>query len=148
MIPVLAAAAISAVLAAGGAWQYQANKYERVLSEQRTEYATAQVRALEMANADTIRLQAQAQTAAAAAAARLRGIAADRERLRVTADGLSNAATDAASRACSDTTAARSEPAAALADVFGQCVGELKEVAEHADRWASEAVMLLDAWPR
>lgn len=148
MIKYLATAAVTAAMAAGGAWQYQANHYERLLAEQRTEYATAQVRALEIAHADTIRMQAQAQTAAAAAATRLRGIAADRDRLRAAADGLSIAATDAASRACSDTTAARSEPAAALADVFGQCVGALKEVAEHADRWASEAVMLRDAWPK
>ena len=108
MIPVLAAAAISAVLAAGGAWQYQANKYERLLAEQRTEYATAQVRAVEIAHADTIRLQAQASKAAADAATRQRSLAADRDRVRAAADGLSIAATDAAIRACSDTTAARS----------------------------------------
>lgn len=148
MIAQLAAIAVTAALSAGGAWQYQANKYERLLAEQRTEYATAQARALERAHADTIRMQAQAQKAAAAAAARLRSLDADRSRLRVVSDGLRSAATDAAIRACSDTTTARSEPAVALADVFGQCVGELKEVAEHADRWASEAVMLRDAWPR
>ena len=82
------ALAVTAAIAAGGAWQYQANKYERLLAEQRTEYATAQVRALEIAHAETIRMQAQASKAAAAAAARLRSLDADRGRLRAAADGL------------------------------------------------------------
>ena len=40
--PRLVVLAVTAALAAGGAWRYQANKYERLLAEQRTEHATAQ----------------------------------------------------------------------------------------------------------
>ena len=36
------ALASAAALSAGGAWQYQANKYERLLADQRTESAAAQ----------------------------------------------------------------------------------------------------------
>lgn len=36
------ALAVTATVAAGGAWQYQSARYERLLAEQRTEYAAAQ----------------------------------------------------------------------------------------------------------
>lgn len=65
--PILIAAAVSAAIAAGGAWTWQSNKYERKLAELQTQHAQAETlrsetarlaeaghRARERAQADTL----------------------------------------------------------------------------------------------
>lgn len=148
MIAQLAAIAVTAALSAGGAWQYQANKYERLLVEQRTEYATAQVRALEVAHADTIRLQEATSKALAAAATRLQRLSADRDRLRATADGLRDDLATATSRLPTATCDAAREYAAASTDVFGRCAAALERLASQADGHAIDTRTLSEAWPK
>lgn len=147
MIPqVLIATAIAGV-AAAGAWTYQGNRYERLLAEQRTEYATAQVRALEIAHADTIRLRDQAQAAAAAAATRIQRLSADRDRLRAAADGLRNDRATAALRLPGATCQAARDYATAANNVFGECAIAIERLAGQADGHASDARTLSDSWP-
>lgn len=148
MIPQIAALAVTAALAAGGAWQYQSARYERLLAEQRTEYATAQVRALEVAHADTQRLQAQAQAAAAAAATRIHRLSADRDRLRAAADGLRGDLATAALRLPDATPDAVIEYAAALDSVFLDCTARYEQLATKADGHASDVQTMIESWPK
>lgn len=148
MIPQIAALAVTAALAAGGVWQYQANKYERMLAEQRTEYATAQVRALEIAHADTIRLRDQAQAAAAAATTRLQRLSADRDRLRAAADGLRGDLATAALRLPDATPDAVIEYATALDSVFLDCTARYEQLATKADGHASDVQTMIESWPK
>ena len=82
--PILIAAAVSAAIAAGGAWTWQSNKYERQLSELRTQHAQA-----EQVRSETARLaeaghrareRTQAQTLQAITTK------ADHEKTRLAAD--------------------------------------------------------------
>lgn len=142
------ALAVSAAIGAGGAWVWQSNKYERLLSEQRTEYATAQARALERAHADTQRLQDQASKAAAAATARAKRLADDRDALRAAADGLRDDIATARLRLPSATCDAAVEYATAATDVFQQCATALERLAEKTDGHANDAKTLMESWPK
>lgn len=149
MIPyIIATAAVSAAIGAAGAWQYTSAIYQRQISDLKTEYATAQVRAVEIAHADTIRLQAQASKAAADAATRQRSLAADRDRLRAAADGLrDDLATSSVQLPHASCPAVRDYGIAA-SDVIGECSARLVEVAEKADRAIGDVILLRDAWPK
>ena len=136
----------SAAIAAAGAWVWQANSYEAKLAAVQIEYAQAQARAVEHAHAETLRYQQQADTAAKNAAKRVRAAAADAAVLRDSIDRLSDAA-DTALRESSDSIAACTAHGAAVTELFGQCASRYGEVAEHADRAVSEALMLREAWP-
>lgn len=137
---------IVAVAAAAGAWVWQANSYEAKLAAVQTEYAQAQVRAVEIAHADTIRLQAQADRAQANSAVRVRAAAADAAVLRDSIDRLRDAA-DTALRESSDSIAACTAHGATITELFGQCASRYGEVAGEADKWINESLTLREAWP-
>lgn len=155
MIARIAILAVTAALAAGGAWQYQANKYERLLSDQRTEYATAQFRALEVAHAETVRLRDKAQAAAVAASDRIKSLAADRDSLRAVADGLRDDLNTAANRLPSATPDAVLEYATAVNEVYGLCAIRLEQLAVKAQGHADDVQTLIETgvgfnvdWPQ
>lgn len=137
---------IVAVAAAAGAWVWQANSYDAKLAAVQTEYAQAQVRAVEKANAETIRLQARKDEADKKAAQRVRAANADAAVLRGALDRLSDAA-DTALRESGDSIAACTAHGATITELFGQCASRYGEVAQHADGWRSEALTLREAWP-
>lgn len=143
----LAALAVTAAVAAGGAWQYASAIYQRQISDLKTEYLKRDFKALEIAHADTIRMQSQAQAAAAAAATRLQRLSADRDRLRGTVDGLRDDLATATSRLPTATCDAAREYAAASTDVFGQCAAALERLAGQADGHAIDVQTLTEAWP-
>lgn len=138
---------IVAVAAAAGAWVWQANSYEAKLAAVQTEYAQAQVRAVEIAHADTIRLQAQADRAQANSAVRVRAAAADAAVLRDSLDRLRDAA-DTALRESSDSIAACTAHGATVTELFGQCASRYGDVAKEADKCVNESLTLREAWPR
>ena len=141
------ALAVCAAICAAGAWQYTSAIYQRQISDLKTEYAQAQVRALEIAHADTIRMQSQAQAAAAAAATRLQRLSADRDRLRAAADGLrDDLATSSVQLPHASCPAVR-DYATASTDVFQQCAIALERLAGQADGHASDSLTLQSAWP-
>lgn len=135
--------AIVAALAAVAAWTVQGWRIDAQLSQLKTEYATAQVAALEQAHAQTIALQAKADTAAKQHAARssalanaaalatteLDGLRGDLETLRGSGDSIST----------SDYTT--------LAGLFAECGQRYTSMAAEADKRSSEVILLLDAWP-
>lgn len=147
MAPLLVALAMAGA-AATGAWQYQANKFERRLSELRAEYLKRDLKALEVAHADTIRLQETKDAALAAAAVRQRDLARAAVAVRAERDGLRDELAAASRGLPSAACTAVREHAATLNTVFGECADRLEGLAGQAQGHASDAVMLQQAWPR
>lgn len=147
MIAQAIALAVTAALSAGGAWQYQSARYERLLSDQRTEYLKRDFTALEVAHAETVRLQSLKDAAQKQAAARQSALARDAAGVRVALVSLSDAA-DQALRASRDSHSACIDRSAAFADVFSQCRSRLQVVGAAADAHASDITTLISAWPK
>jgi hypothetical protein len=136
---------VFALLTDVGVWSYVKTKYERDISTLKTEYAQTQVRAVEIANADTIRLQAQADKAAANSAAQYRALAVDRDRDRAVADGLrtqlANSAHDLPTATCDSTRAY----ATTLGAVFSECAEAIERLAGQADGHAIDSQKLINS---
>ena len=127
-MPYLILCIISAMLAGGGVWKYQAQKYELALANLSTTYLKRDFRALETSNAETIRLQNQKDSALRAAAQRVSKLANDRERIRTDLDGLrGDLAANAAAREAlpGDSCATGADYTSTLEAVFGDCAAEL-----------------------
>lgn len=139
--------AIAACAAAAAAWMWQANSYGQQIANLKTQYAQAQVRAVEVAHAETIRLQSQADDAQRKSGIRQAAIASDAAGVRHALVSLSNAA-DSALRDAQTSSSACESRATALTDVFKGCTGQLKQVAAEADRIASDKQTLIESWPR
>lgn len=138
---------IVAVAAAAGAWAYQGNRYDAQLAEVRREYLQRDFKSLEAQYAETVRYQRKADEAAKNAAARVRNLAADRDILLGTVDGLRNDLT-ASGNAATDTVSTTADNAAAARVVSAECAEAFATMAGHADGWRSEAMTLREAWPR
>ena len=144
MIPLtIIAGAVAGVVGFGLAWTLQAGNITQIN--------------LDAAN-DRIALQRTARTnleryasqlATAQANATNRGVVLRRaaDRTRDVGDGLRIKTADAVRIAASDP-AACADRAAALGVVFGEAVTELTEMAGRADRHASDAQTLIEAWPK
>lgn len=148
MIPIpLISALVACAIGAAGAWNFQANKYERELSELRSEYATAQAIALEKAHADSQKYQADKDLAERLAAVRQSALARDLAAVRHERDGLRDELTTSRVQLpdASCTSVKRFADTASI--VIGECSARLVEVAEQADRAFGEVMFLQDAWP-
>ena len=141
-----AAALAGAALAFAGAWQVQGWRMDAQLSQLKTEYAKAQVAAVEKAHAETIRLQAQADKAAKQQAARASALADDARRSS-DALGLLHDAANTAITAAQDSHSACQRVAATSTELLQQCSHEYRSVATEADKWVNESMMLREAWP-
>jgi hypothetical protein len=139
----------SAAIAFAGAWQVQGWRMDAQLSQLKTEYATAQARAMEKAYADTIKLQAQADKAAKQHAARQTALANDaagaRDALGRLRDTIANTAPVCMPSDSQASPGVHTDPAREL---FAQCAGTLADLAKAADGHAADKLMLLEAWPR
>lgn len=144
--PTIALCAISAAISAAGAYQWQAYRYEARMASLVAEYAQAQHTAIEVAHAETIRLQERKDKAEVQAARRVRAAAADAAVLRDSLDRLSDAA-DTALRESSDSIAACTAHGATITELFGQCASRYGDVAKEADGWVNESLTLREAWP-
>lgn len=145
--PTIALCAISAAISAAGAYQWQAYRYDARMAAMVAEYAQAQHTAIEVAHAETIRLQERKDKAEVQAARRVRAAAADAAVLRDSLDRLSDAA-DTALRESSDSIAACTAHGATITELFGQCASRYGEVAGEADKWINESLTLREAWPK
>ena len=145
--PTIALCAISAAISAAGAYQWQAYRYDARMAALVAEYAQAQHTAIEVAHAETIRLQERKDKAEVQAARRVRAAAADAAVLRDSLDRLSDAA-DTALRESSDSIAACTAHGATITELFGQCASRYGEVAGETDKWVNESLTLREAWPR
>jgi len=140
-------AMVSAAMAALAAWGIQGWRMDAEISSLKTEYATQQARAVEMAHAETIRLQSVKDSAEKLAARRQSDLARDLAANRDALGRLSHAADSALQRA-SDSHSACIATAASQGVVLNQCSTRLIEVAASADGHASDVQTMTDAWPK
>jgi len=135
-----------ALASAWAGWTLNAMYMGEQIANLKTEYATAQARAVEQAHAETIRLQSIKDNAEKLAAKRQSDLARDVAAGRDALVGLSHAA-EGALRSAQDSHEACRATAAAQGVVLNQCGARLVEVAGAADGHLNDKLMLLDAWP-
>lgn len=148
MYPTAIMAVSLAASAAFAGWTVQGWRMETRLAEVRTEYANAQVRAVEKANAETIRLQAQADAAAKQHAARSAKMAHDAARARSERDGLRDELAASRVQLPDASCASVREYSATLSTVLGRCTDRLERMAEAASGHAIDSLNLQEAWPK
>lgn len=139
--------AVIAIASFAGAWQIQAQRYERQLSDLRAEQSEALAEATRKAHEKTVLLQRKVDDAQRLAQQRKsaldRSVSASRNELGRVQD----AAASAVRRASESHTACLAD-AQRLAQVFGRCSVRLQDVAADADRIASDRQTLIDSWPQ
>jgi hypothetical protein len=145
---------ITAALLAGlllgfvGGWQVQSWRLGLQATAEAVERGKATVRALDRAAELTAQLQTKVDHANANATRRAQALRTDADRARAELDSLRN---DIAARGASDPGAPASATDPDRADtereLLSQCAKALAEMAAKADRHASDARALFDAWP-
>lgn len=136
-----------ALASAWAGWTLNAMYMSEKIANLKTEYATAQVRAVEKAHAETIRLQDRKDAAEKLAAKRQSDLARDVAAGRDVLVRLSHSAEGALLATKADHASCLVN-AEAFADVFGQCRVRLREVAEAADGHQQDSQKLVEAWPQ
>ena len=141
---------VAALLTAAGVW-HLADKSKAVddaVELVRAEYITAALAASEQARSREKQLQTTVQEAKNAAIAREKTLLADAGRSRAQSDGLRNQLAAARSQLSSASRAAVDQYAATSAELLIECGAAYSELARQADGHSSDAVMLIEAWPR
>jgi len=144
----IAAALIGAAIAATGAYKVQSWRYGEQIASMKQEASEATTKAVKAAMDKTltdqkrkddalIEANKRAQYNAVAADSARRAAVSLRDQLAAARADLSSATLDAARNY-----------AAALSDVFGQCVDEYRGLAEKATGHASDSLMYQSAWPK
>ncbi len=127
-------------------WEYQANKYEKLMTSQRTEYLKAQFNAVEKAHAETIKLQDQKDEAEKKSQARQATLVAAVKSSRTALARVSDAA-DKSIRAAQESHSACLANASTFRVIFGQCSARLVEVGKDAQGHLEDKRTLIDSWP-
>lgn len=149
MIPyasIISYAALGLACAWGG-WTAQGWRLNERIASIQTEYATAQFKAVEIAHAETIRLQAQADKAAKQSAARQAKMADDAARARSERDGLRDELAASRSQLPDASCTSVRDHAATLNTVLGRCTDRLERMAQAASGHASDSLKLIESWP-
>lgn len=134
------------VLSFAVSWGIQTNRYERQLSDLKSEYAQSRDKAIGEAHAKTVSLQKAKDAAEQQAKTRIAVLRADVDASRNALVGLSDAANEALHRA-NDSHSACVANANTLTVIFDQCAVRLSEVAEDADRLSIDLKTVVEAWP-
>jgi len=144
---IISYAALGAACAWGG-WSVQGWRMGEQLSQLKTEYATAQARALEKAHAETIRLQSVSDNAEKLAQARQSALSRAAAAVRSERDGLRDEL--AASRVQLPDASCTSvrEYASTASELFGVCTDRLESMAREASGHASDSLKLQQSWPK
>lgn len=150
-MPYLILCLISALLAGGGVWKYQAQKHELTLLNLSTDYLKRDFRALENANAEATRRQNQKDEALRTAAQRQRFWQSQNSALERDVDGLrSDLARYRAEREPlpGDPVSPGADYTSALETVFGDCAAEVARVEGLAQGHANDVQTLKESWPK
>ena len=137
----------AAVIAALAAWFFQDNRYTAELAEQALTHKTAELDAVSRVRSDERAITKTYQEALNAATKRETKLRADADAARRTVDGLRGTLYEFRASLPGASTAALIARADTAAELFGACVNEYRSEAESADRHASDAVTLIEAWP-
>ena len=145
--PMFLAIALSTAAGSGIVWSYQSNKYEQKIEDLRAEYSRSYIKALEVAHAETERLQTLKDEAEKKSQARQATLVAAVKSSRTALARLSNAA-DASISAAQESHIACLANASTFRVVFGQCSTRLVEVGRDAQGHLEDKRTLVDAWPK
>lgn len=143
MYTYIATGLVAATIAATGAWKVQDWRY----TAKEAERAEQQLENERLAAKGAIRRQDAVIAAQSAAAVRERNLRNDAAGAHVAVVSLHDAAAQAL-RDAATSHAACTERATAFSVVLGTMADAGREIAVKADRHASDAVMLRDAWPQ
>ena len=143
-----ATAIVAGALAFGAGCKVQAWRYDAQIADIQAQHATALASANQKALDDTIKMQRTKDEAIAKAEQRAAQNAAAAGAARRTADGLRDTLYSFRASLASAAPATVIERADTAAELFGQCAGALTDLAVKADAHASDALMLIDAWPK
>lgn len=142
----LIAAAIAALLLGINRWN--AHQQDIGYEKARAEYTAAALVATQVARAKEQQLQTKVNEAVNAAKTRETKLAADAGRARAVADSLRDDLAAARSQVSSASIASLRQRITAFDTVFGQCTAEVERLAGDAQGIASDARLILDAWPK
>jgi hypothetical protein len=152
MIPGLytyaATALVAGALAFGAGWQTQEWRHGKQIADIQAQHATALASANQKALDDTIKMQRTKDAAIQQAETRAAQNAAAAAAARRTVDGLRDTLYAFRASLPSLAPAAVIERADTAAELFGACAARYTDVAAAADRHASDAMMLLQSWPK
>ena len=137
----------SAAIAAAGAWAYQGYRYEAQLAELQLSYSKRDFTALEAQYAETVRYQRKADEAAKNAAARVRNLAADRDILLGTVDGLRGDLAANSAKYAEATEQARANYTAAVSAVLADMARVAGDISSKADGHVIDIQRLHEQWP-
>jgi hypothetical protein len=148
MIYTHAAAGIAGAVIAGVlAWNVQAWRYDAHISKINAHHASESAKAEANARAQEASFNQQLQDAQNAATKRETKLRADADAARRTVDGLRGTLYQFRASLPSASSTALIARADTAAELLGTCIDEYRSVAQSADRHASDAMMLLEAWP-
>ena len=143
-----AAALLGASIAAVGAWQVQSWRYTGQINQIRAAQAEAVNTATREARAQESARFKGVQDAQAAAQTRAQVARRDADRARSELDRMRDTLSATRGGVPGESTAACTQRADAAADVLAQCGAAYQDLAAIADRHASDARTLIEAWPK
>ena len=143
-----AAIIIAAALAGWAGWSVQGWRMGEQIAALKTAQAEAVNTATREARATESRRYQGVQDAESAAKTRAVAARRDADAARGELDRLRNDIAAARGGVPGESTAACAQRADAAADVLGQCAAAYSELAAIADRHASDARTLIEAWPK
>ena len=144
----VAAALVAAFVAAAGAWQTQNWRYGQIIAIEKTKHAESVAEAEKTARLVEQTMTAKLQEAQRAAQTREISLRRDIDAARRESDGLRGELAKSRTELSYASESSVRQRAAALTDVFDQCARTVEDLAAKADRHASDALMLLNAWPK
>lgn len=148
MIYTHAAAGIAGAVIAGVlAWNVQGWRYDAQISKINAHHASESAKAEANARAQEASFNQQLQDAQNAATKRETKLRADADAARRTVDGLRGTLYQFRASLPNASSTALIARADTAAELLGTCIDEYRSVAQSADRHASDAMMLLEAWP-
>ena len=143
-----AAALLGASIAAVGAWQVQSWRYTGQINQIKAAQAEAVNTATREARAQESARFKGVQDAQAAAQTRAQVARRDADRARSELDRMRDPLSATRGGVPGESTAACTQRADAAADVLAQCGAAYQDLAAIADRHASDARTLIEAWPK
>ena len=143
-----AAALLGAAIAAAGAWQVQSWRYTGQINEMKAAQAEAVNTATREARAQESKRFQGVQDAQAAAQTRAVAARRDADAARSELDRLRGTLSIARGGVPGESAASCAQRADAAGDVLGQCAAAYLDLAAIADRHASDARTLIEAWPK
>jgi len=144
----VAAAILAALIAFTGGWKVQGWRLGEQINQIKTDQLEAVNTAVREARATESRRFTNVQEAQNAAQKRAQTARLDADRARTELDRLRDELAATRGGVPGESTAACTQRADAAADVLAQCGAAYQDLAAIADRHASDARTLIEAWPK